>query len=120
MPDNEAKIADVYHVRRAAVVDSSDPKAGRPMICVAELPLDTAIWRAMPRLTHGQTDDDLPSDANSALRLSEPGWWSRRFIHSVRKSLTGGHDCSFKGHMEEPEKTRVLDHYRQRPRPAAK
>lgn len=120
MTDKEAKIADVYHVSRVAVVDSSDLKAGRPMICVAELPFDAAIWRAMPRLTHGHTEDDLPSDANSALRLSKPGWWTWRFIHAVKKSLTGGYDCSFKGQMEEPEKTRVLDHYRGRPKPTAK
>lgn len=120
MPDKEAKIGDVYYVHRVAVVETRDPKPARPMVCVAELRLDPAIWRAMPRLTHGNTEDDLPSPADASLRLSKPGWWTWRFIHAVKKADTGGLDCSFSGSMGDLEKNRVLDHYRGRPKPSSK
>lgn len=114
VPDNEAKRGDVYHVSRVAITKTRDPKPGRPVVCVAELPDDIAVWRGMPRLTHGQTDVDLPSDPDPQLGLSKRGWWTWRFVHAVKKSATGKQDCSFKGSLKDPEKSRVLNHYMDR------
>lgn len=116
MPNDDAKRGDVYLVHRVAIPASTDPKSARPMACVAERPQDPVAWTAMPRLTHGQTAEDLPSDPEPGLHLSDAGWWTWRFLHSVRKAVTGKYDCRFRGTLEDPEKSRVLNHYRNRPR----
>lgn len=116
MGDERAELGDVYLVRRAATLDGLDPRSARPMVCVAEWPQDPVAWNGMPRLTHGQTADDLSSEPDPRLGLSAAGWWTWRFLHGVRKSVTGRYDCRFRGSLEDPEKTRVLDHYRQRPK----
>ena len=59
------------------------------MVCVAELP-DDYIWRAMARTTSAQGPSvDLRSPRRPDLGLSEDGWWSYRFLRSVKKRWTG-------------------------------
>lgn len=87
------------------------------MVCVAELP-DESVWRAMARSTTDYVDGDLVSPSNHALGLTEPGWWSHRFIRSVKKRWTGDPTlCDFLATLPEPLRTEVLDHYRNRPKP---
>jgi hypothetical protein len=87
------------------------------MVCVAELPHET-VWRAMARSTTDHVDGDLASPRNAELGLTEPGWWSHRFIRSVKKRWTGHATlCDFLATLPEPLRTEVLDHYKNRPKP---
>lgn len=117
MPDYNAKRGDIYLVHRVAISSSNrDPKPKRPMVCVAERPRDDFAWQAMPRLTSNPAENDLSSEPDDNLGLSKPGWWSWRYLHSVRKRVTGKADCRYKGTLLEPEHSRVLDHYKNRPK----
>lgn len=88
------------------------------MVCVAERPQDSYVWQAMSRTTTAQDEAvDLHSPANSALGLSKEGWWSYRFLRSVKKRWTGyPGQCEFLASLPEPLRTEVLDHYRNRHR----
>jgi hypothetical protein len=87
------------------------------MVCVAELPADS-VWRAMARITTGGRDSDLLSPQDLSLKLTRDGWWSYRFIRSVKKRWTGHAGlCDYLATLPEPLRSQVLDHYRNRPRP---
>lgn len=117
MPDLVAERGDIYLVKRNAVSSPNrDLKPARPMVCVAELPTDPHGWRAMARITTWESDEDLSSEADDKLGLSEDGWWTWRYLHTVRKNVTGKLDCGYKGTLLDPERTRVLTHYKNRPR----
>jgi hypothetical protein len=115
----DARLGDAFRVATAAVADANrDKKEPRPYICVAELPSEST-WRGMARLTSGAGDrpEDLPSRANQACGLSDPGWWSVRFVRLVKKRWTGHpHLCKGLPLLPDDERKAILDHYRQHQR----
>jgi hypothetical protein len=118
MPGTEAQRGDVYRVDRDATLDR-DPKPGpRPMVCVAEQPHDDLAWRAMARTTTAFDPSlDLPSPADPATGMTAEGWWSYRFLRSVKKRWTGRNDvCAYLGTLRDPVKSDVLRHYMSRPK----
>lgn len=118
MPGTEAQRGDVYRVDRDATLER-DPKPGpRPMVCVAEQPHDDLAWKAMARTTTAFDGTyDLHSPANPATGLTAEGWWSYRFLRSVKKRWTGRDDiCAYLGTLQEPVRSEVLQHYMSRPK----
>jgi hypothetical protein len=117
MPDANAARGDVYNVHPHATMETDPKPTPRRMVCVAELPQDT-VWRAMARITSGAGTLDLHSPADAALRLTREGWWSYRFIRSVKKRWTGYSGlCDYLVTLPESLRKQVLDHYMSRPRP---
>lgn len=117
VPGANASRGDLYNVHRDATKERDSKPDPRRMVCVAELPDDT-VWRAMARSTTAYVDGDLASPENAALGLTKSGWWSHRFIRSVKKRWTGDPTlCDFLATLPEPLRTEVLDHYKNRPRP---
>lgn len=117
MPGADASRGDLYKVHRDATKEGDAKPDPRRMVCVAELPGDT-VWRAMARSTTDYVNGDLVSPENAALGLTKPGWWSHRFIRSVKKRWTGDPTlCDFLCTLPDPLRTEVLDHYKNRPRP---
>ncbi len=122
MPGSTAENGDVYLVRREATVDENDTKDAHPVACVALSPHDPVAWRGLPRISSTSMPGDLPSGTSSAVTFTRNGHWTLRFIRSVRKDLTGHAElCSYMCTLPEPERTDVLNLYRNRnkPRPAA-
>lgn len=118
MPGGDAKRGDVYLVDKTATLDQADTRDAHPMVCVAEMPVDPAVWKGMPRVTTGAQPEDLPSPRRSDLPFTLDGYWTFRFIRAVKKPLTGHPAlCPFKGTLPEPLRTEVLAHYKSRPRP---
>lgn len=118
MPGTDAERGDVYRVDRDATLDR-DPKQGpRPMVCVAEQPHDDLAWKAMARTTSAfDRALDLHSPADPATGLTAEGWWSYRFLRSVKKRWTGYADiCPYLGTLQDPVKSEVLRHYMSRPK----
>lgn len=110
---------DLYKVKPSATIDGRDHAPYRPMVCVAELPADT-VWRGMSRTSTAGDASDLASPADPALGLSKAGWWSFRYLRSVKKRWTGhATECPYIATLSDPLKTQVLDHYKSRPRPVA-
>lgn len=115
MPHGTAKIADIYKVASDATVGGMSKPQPRPMVCVAERPMDPDVWTAMARTTSsGDPAVDLRSPADPSLGLSAEGWWSTRFIHSVRKARTDKIGCRYVSTLQDPLRKQVLDHYRNR------
>ena len=118
MPETKAERGDVYRVDRDATLER-DPKAGpRPMVCVAEQPHDDLAWRAMARTTSAYDRAvDLHSPADPGTGLTAEGWWSYRFLRSVKKRWTGRPDiCAYLGTLQDPAKPDILRHYMSRPK----
>ena len=97
MPHGTARIADIYKVASEATLGGMLKPQPRPMVCVAERPTDPLAWTA-----------------DASLGLSEDGWWSTRFIHSVSKSRTDKIGCRYVSTLQDPLRKQVLDHYRNR------
>jgi hypothetical protein len=117
MPGVDASRGDIYNVHPHATTDNDQKPTPRRMVCVAELPADS-VWRAMARITTGPRAEDLHSPEDLALGLTREGWWSYRFIRSVKKRWTGHSAlCDFLATLPEPLRAQVLDHYMSRPRP---
>lgn len=115
MPHGTARIADIYQVASEATLGGMSKPQPRPMVCVAERPTDPLAWTAMARtVSAGDPGVDLASPADASLGLSEDGWWSTRFIHSVRKSRTDKIGCRYVSTLQDPLRKEVLDHYRNR------
>lgn len=71
----------------------------------------------MPRVSTSAAEDDLASPQRPDLPFTRDGYWTYRFIRSVKKSVTGDHNlCPFMVTLPEPIRTEVLDHYKNRPR----
>ena len=117
MPGSQARMADIYSVGQHAI-SHPDPHAPRPTVCVAELPCDPQFWRGMSRTTTGGgAATELASPANASLGLTKSGWWTLRFVRPVKKRYTGQAGiCDYIATIPEPEKTAVLNHYRNRSR----
>lgn len=119
MPGSTAIRGDIYKVKPTATLEGRDHAAYRPMVCVAELPADT-VWRGMSRTSTAGDPSDLPSAADPSLGFTKTGWWSFRYLRSVKKRWTGhATECPFVTTLVDPLKTQVLDHYKNRPRPVA-
>lgn len=116
MPGSTAQRGDIYLPRHTAITVGDTHSTPRRVVCVAELPSDPEVWRAMSRTTTAyDASIDLFSPADSTLGLTKDGWWSHRFIRSIRKRLTGHpHDCAYLATIPEPLKSTVLDHYKNR------
>jgi hypothetical protein len=123
MAGTTAKRGDVYNVAPEASLEGDAKPTKRRMVCVAEHPADDYVWRAMARTTTAfDPARDLHSPARADLGLTQDGWWSYRFLRSVKKRWTGDAAlCPYLASLPEPLKTTVLDHYRNRHRanPAA-
>lgn len=119
MPGSHAKRGDIYRVDRDATIEG-DRKKERPMICVAEQPLDEYVWTAMTRTTSPEVPSaELESPINTDVGLTQKGWWSYRRIRSVKKRWTGHLElCKYLGRLPDTEKDEVLEHYMNRPKPA--
>jgi hypothetical protein len=117
MPGTIAKRGDVYRATPQVVIGGDAHDGPRPMVCVAELPTDDFVWRAMSRTTSAfDSSVDLFSRADAGLGLSKDGWWSVRYLRSVKKRWTGhATECPFVATLPEPLKTDVLNHYKRRP-----
>lgn len=117
MTGQAAKRGDVYNVTRDATLEADSKATPRRMACVAEQPTDY-VWKAMARTTTAfDPSIDLHSPARSDVGLTEEGWWSYRFLRSVKKKWTGHPSlCEFLASLPEPLRTQVLDHYKNRPR----
>ena len=120
MSGSTAQRGDVYNVARDATLEPDRKASPRRMVCVAEQPTDY-VWKAMARTTTAfDPAVDLQSHARPDLGLTEEGWWSYRFLRSVKKRWTGDLSlCAFLASLPEPLRTQVLDHYKNRPRDAA-
>ena len=119
MPGADPKRGDIYNVMPHVVL-SGDAHAGpRRMVCVAERPTEY-VWTAMSRTTTAEDEAaDLFSPADESLGLTKDGWWSYRYLRSVKKRWTGDpHQCPFLASMPEPLKAEVLAHYMSRPGPS--
>lgn len=90
------------------------------MVCVAERPTDY-VWTAMSRTTTAHDESaDLFSAADESIHLSKDGWWSYRYLRSVKKRWTGHPtECPYLVTLPEPLRSEVLDHYKARPRPVS-
>lgn len=121
MPGTGALRGDIYNAKPDAVVGGDAHLGPRRMVCVAELPHDQFAWRAMSRTTTAQDEAvDLFSPRDEQLGLSMDGWWSHRFIRSVKKRWTGHPtECAYLATLGEPARSEVLDHYKNRPKPGA-
>jgi hypothetical protein len=118
VPGKDVKRGDVYLVHRSATVEGDDVRDAHPMVCVAEQPMDPAAWKGMARVSTGGRPEDLPSPQQPDLPFTKDGYWTYRYIRSVKKSLTGHPSlCPFKVALPEPPRDQVLDHYKNRPRP---
>lgn len=117
MPGKSAKRGDIYRVDKDATTDW-DKKPMRPMICVAERPEDDYVWTGMSRTTTStHPEAELESQENTIIGLSKSGWWSHRFVRSVKKRWTGHASlCPYLGRLPETLERQVLDHYKTRPR----
>lgn len=115
---NTAQRGDVYNVAATATLDRDSKTTLRRMVCVAELP-DDYVWKAMARTTSAEDPAvDLRSPQRPDLGLSQDGWWSYRFLRSVKKRWTGyPGQCEFLAALPEPLRTEVLAHYKSRPKP---
>lgn len=119
MPGTSAKRGDIYNVRATATFEGDAHVTPRRMVCVAELPMDQMVWKAMSRTTTAGADGDLVSPANAAVGLTKDGWWSLRFLRSVKKRWTGHPDeCPYLATLTDPLLSEVMDHYRFRNRAA--
>lgn len=121
MPGNDAKRGDIYRATPQVVIGGDAHDGPRPMVCVAELPTDDLVWRAMSRTTSAfDSSVDLFSGADASLGLTKDGWWSFRYLRSVKKKWTGHPtECPYVATLVEPLKTEVLNHYKGRPGPVA-
>jgi hypothetical protein len=120
MSGSTAQRGDVYNVAPDATLERDRKASLRRMVCVAEQPTDY-VWKAMARTTTAfDPAVDLQSRACPDLGLTEEGWWSYRFLRSVKKRWTGDLSlCACLASLPEPLRTQVLDHYKNRPRDAA-
>lgn len=66
--------------------------------------------------TAGKPGVDLWSPADASLHLTVDGWWSWRFLRSVKKRYTGDPaTCAYLATMVNPLLKTVMDHYMNRP-----
>lgn len=115
MPGNVAENGDVYRVHREATVDKQDTRQAHPIACVSFSPHDPVAWRGLPRTTTAALPTDLESPARSDLPFTQDGHWTLRFVRTVRKDITGHTDqCPFMITLPEPDRTAVLEFYRNR------
>lgn len=116
MPGSVAKRGDIYNVAASVVMTRDFKPQPRRMVCVAEQPQDQLAWRAMSRTTTaGDPAVDLFSPADASLSLTVDGWWSYRFLRSVKKRYTGDPtDCAYLATMTNPLLKSVMDHYMSR------
>jgi hypothetical protein len=121
MPGSTAERGDIYNVVVSVTLQSDKKATARRMVCVAEQPSDQLAWRAMARTTSaGDPAVDLFSPADSSTGLTLDGWWSYRFLRSVKKRWTGvAGQCDYLATLSDPMRTKVLDHYKNRPKPVA-
>jgi hypothetical protein len=118
MPGADAKRGDIYNVHPDATLQGDAHPTPRPMVCVAELPTNGYIWRAMSRTTSVGNGEDLISPADTSLGLTEDGWWTYRYLRSVKKRWTGDPTwCAFKATLTEPLLSAVMAHYMSRNNP---
>jgi len=119
MPGKVAELGDLYNVAPEATLERDAKTTFRRMVCVAERPQDVYVWTAMARTTSAPDETiDLPSSEQTEFGLTAPGWWSYRFIRSVKKRWTGDPSlCAYLATLPEPMKSQVLAHYRGRPKP---
>jgi len=117
MPGNQPDVGDVYQVyRNATASPASVGNLVRPMACVAARPSDPVAWGAIARSsTDGRPNDgDVASAVQPALGLEKEGHWSLRWLHSVLKEKTGTSACEYKGSLVDPERSAVINLYRNR------
>lgn len=117
MPDSKPDNGDVYYVfRNTTTKPISVGKRSRPMACVAKRKPDSETWKAMARSsTDGRPrDGDVSSPAQTALQLDKDGHWSLRWLHDVLREKTGTPACEFRGELNEPERSQLLELYRNR------
>ena len=86
------------------------------MACVAQSKFDPETWRAMARSsTDGRPHEgDVHSPIQEDIGLDREGHWSLRWLHDVLKTKTGTPACSCLGCLSEPERSQVLNLYRNR------
>lgn len=121
MAGNIARRGDLYRVDRQATIEGDRKPDPRRMVCVGENPHDPYVWKAMARTTTAPNKSiDLFSPQQNELGLTKDGWWSYRFIRSVKKKWTG-HEvlCAYLSTLPEPLKAEVLGHYMSRPKASA-
>ena len=115
MPGAKAKRGDIYNVHPSAASPGDAHQTPRPMLCVAEQPNDQLAWRAMSRTTTAGTSVDLFSAADASLGLTKDGWWSYRYLRSVKKRWTGDPSlCAYKSTLTNPLLSTVMAHYMSR------
>lgn len=119
MPGPNAQRGDLYCPKPDVIVGGDAHAGPRRVVCVAERPQDDFAWTAMSRTTTAYDPTvDLFSAAAPNLGLTKDGWWSHRYIRSVKKRWTGHPtECPFLGTLVDPVKSQVLNHYKGRPRP---
>lgn len=118
MPGADAKRGDIYNVHPNATLEGDTHPTPRRMVCVSELPANDYIWRAMARTTSVGNSEDLFSPADRTLGLSEDGWWTYRYLRSVKKRWTGHPTlCEYKATLTDPLLGTVMGHYMSRNEP---
>ena len=117
LPGIDPKRGDIYKVAAVVVLEPQPKPQPRPMICVREQP-DEWVWRAMGRSASvGDSTEALFSPADESLGLSKDGWWSWRYLMSVKRRWTGTNtDCTYISTMVDPLLSEVMDYYKGAPR----
>lgn len=120
MAGSTAARGDIYNVHPDVSVGGDSKATPRRMVCVAENRFDEYAWKAMARTTTAPDESiDLFSPERQELGLTKDGWWSYRFLRSVKKRWTGHATlCAHLSTLPEPLRTEVLTHYMKRPKPS--
>lgn len=102
----------VYKAHRSIMIGGDAHDALRRVVAIKPHPGPPPSWVTLGRTTTDHKPSDLESPAEPACSLDKPGWWSKRFQHTI-ETTTLGHPalCPYMGELSEGERIKVVDYY---------
>jgi hypothetical protein len=88
VPGTQPEPGDVYGADPSVLIGGDAHRASRRVAVLVPV-IGMPWWRTMGRSTTEHQAGDLPSPADPRCNLTQDGWWSERFLHTVESRHFG-------------------------------